>query len=278
MSVEKFIPEIWVKTFEKDLDAELVYYSNCNHKYEGEAKKPGDTIKILGLGKPTLRTFSDGKLHQLDAPEAIEDLSMTMPINQVTDFNFYVDDLDKRQAEGGDGLLGDYMSEAKTEVAEQQDAYIAKLVTAKQVKKVTKTSAVTVDTILGYIDDAYLQLLNNKVKRSTVVTLTASPQFCMLLKRAYVELDTNNSEMLKNGRVGRYSNIIVKESINSYNDGTYENIQIKTDRAISFVKPYIHMEAYRPDDYFEDAVKGFALYDGKVTRPKEIVNLQVKYA
>ena len=35
------------------------------------------------------------------------------------------------------------------------------------------------------------------------------------------------------------------------------------------------MEAYRPEEYFADAVKGYSLFDGKVTAPKEIVALQV---
>lgn len=276
MAIEKFIPEIWAQQFEKDLEKDLVFYENCNHQYEGLATKPGDTVKILGLGKPNLRSFGDGKLHKLDAPESIEDLSMTLPIMQVRDFNFYVDDLEKRQAEGGGGLLSEYMTQAKEEVAASQDAYIAKLVTAKQVKKETVTSALTKDTILDVIDTALLTLLNNDVKRTTEITLTAPPWFVMLMKKAYVELDTDNSAMMKNGRVGRYAGLTIKESTNVYNDGTYDNIQIKTNRAISFVKPYLHLEAYKPEDYFSDAVKGYALFDGKVTRPKEIVNLQVK--
>lgn len=276
MSIDKFKPIVWASQFEKDLEKALVFYENCNHQYEGLATKPGDSIKILGIGRPSTRTFTDGKLHKLEAPEAIQGTSMTIPINHVTDFNFYVDDLDKRQAQGGAGLLSQYMSEAKNEVAEQQDAYIASLVTDKNVKTTTATK-VTVDNILDIIDKAYLMLLKNDVKRSDTVTLTASPDFNMILKRAYVELDTNNSEMLANGRVGRYSNIIIKESNQVYNDGTNDIIQLKTNRAISFVKPYIHLEPYRPEEYFEDAVKGYALYEGAVTRPKEIVGIKVNY-
>ena len=98
----------------------------------------------------------------------------------------------------------------------------------------------------------------------------------MMVKQAYVHLDTNNSEMMKNGRVGKYGGMILKESNNVYNDGTHDYIQVKTNRAISFVNPYVHMEPYRPEGYFADAVKGYAIYDGKVTRPKEIVTLKAK--
>ena len=46
----------------------------------------------------------------------------------------------------------------------------------------------------------------------------------------------------------------------------------------AFVNPLTHTEAYRPEKSFADAVKGYALFDGKVVRPKEIINVNVKYA
>lgn len=277
MSTQKFKPIVWATQFNKDLEKTLVFYENCNHQYEGGARKPGDSVKILGIGKPSLRHHSDGKLHTLDTPEAIEDLSMTLPINQVVDFNFYVDDLDKRQAEGKGGLLSEYISEAKDEVAAAQDAYIASMANSSNVKAIGGSEVITKDNILNFIDNGLLALLKNDVKRTTTITLTASPQFTMILKKAYVDLDTNNSEMLKNGRVGRYSNVIIKESNQVYTDKGIEWIQLKTNRAISFVKPYLHLEPYRPEGNFSDAVKGYSLFDGKVTRPKEIVVLKAKY-
>jgi hypothetical protein len=276
MSIEKFKPIVWAEQFDKDLEKSLVFYEDCNHQYEGLATKPGDSIKILGLGRPTTRTFTDGKLHALDEPEAIQGTSMTIPLNQVTDFNFYVDDLDKAQAQGGSGLLSQYMTEAKNVVAEAQDKYIAGLVADSNVATIDSVK-VTTDNVLDIIDKAFLILLKNDVKRTDSVTMTVTPEFAMVLKRAYVDLDTNNSEMLANGKIGRYSNIVIKESNQVYNDGKNDIIQLKTNKAISFVKPYIHLEAYRPEGYFEDAVKGYALYDGAVTRPKEIVGIKVTY-
>ena len=277
MSFDKFKPVVWATQFEKDLEKSLVFYENCNHQYEGKATQPGDSIKILGIGKPSTRTHSDGRLHDLDKPEEVQGSSITMPINMVTDFNFYVDDLDKRQSEGGSGLLSAYMQEAKDAVAEAQDKYIASFAKDKNIYTETASAAITKDNILDFIDKAYLKLLQNDVKRGTEVTLTASPKFIMILKRAYVDLDTDNSEMIKNGRVGRYSGITIKESNQCEADSTHEYFQLKTNKAISFVKPYIHLEPYRPEGNFSDAVKGYALYDGKVTRPKEIVALKVKY-
>ena len=288
MALEKFIPEIWAKQFDKELERQLVFYENTNHKYEGIAKNPGDTVKILGLGMPTLTSYSDGKLHAVPTPEAIQDLSQTMPIRQIEEFAFYVDDLEKRQAEGGAGLLGEYMNQVKYLVANKQDAYIAGLVADTAVAKAYNTAPTVVAgtagsneaNILDAIDVALLKLLENDIQRTTEITLTAPPAFIQMLKKAYVELDTNNSEMMKNGRVGRYAGITIKESNNCLKTGNANSkithIQVKTNNAIAFVKPYLHLESYRPDGYFQDAVKGYSLYDGKVVRPKEIIDLNVK--
>ncbi len=278
MAIEKFIPEIWSKKFNEDLERDLVFYENCNHGYEGIATQPGDTIKILGLGDVNVRAYGDGKLHELGNPEEIEDLSMTMPIMQVRDFNFFIDDLEKRQAEGGSGLLSKYMAKAKTKVAREQDAYIASLVADPQVKVIDKTAGLTYKNVLDAIDEALEALWTNDVSRDTEVTITVPHKFVTMLKKAYVELDTDNSEMLKHGRVGRYGGAIIKASNNVYSSAadTYD-IQVKTNHAISFVKPYLHMESYKPEKFFRDGVKGYSLFDGKVTAPKEIVNLRMKF-
>ena len=242
MSTQKFKPIVWATQFQEDLDLACVFKENTNSEYEGLAKEPGDSVKILGIGKPTVRTWSDGKLHALDTAEDVEDISMTMPINQVADFNFKVGDLDKAQSAGKGSILSAYMSEAKDVVAEKMDGFIAAFAKDKNVKVAeTASSALTKDTILDFMDKGLLALLKNNVSRNTEITLTAPPWFIMMVKQAYVHLDTNNSEMMKNGRVGKYGGMILKESNNVYNDGTHDYIQVKTNSAISFVNPYVHM-------------------------------------
>ena len=84
----------------------------------------------------------------------------------------------------------------------------------------------------------------------------------------------------KNGKVAKYGNVTVKLSnnVSKSTDVTTDNIMISTKRAIAFAKPLTHTEAYRPEKKFADAVKGFVLFDAKVVRPKEVVNINVKYA
>lgn len=285
MSFQKFKPEVWSEKFMEDLDMKLVFKENCNHSYEGDARKPGDGVRILGLGEVPIYGWHDGKLHQLPDADEVSGNSVYMPINEIRYFHYVVGDLDQEQAKGGKGLISKYQSKAKDKMAEEIDSFIAKMhvgncETAYQAgTQITADGASSTTAILDAIDTAYLKLLEANVSRDTKVTLTAPPWFIMMLKRAYVELDTDNSAMIKNGRVGRYGGIELKESNNVYHatESSHDvyHIQLKTDDALAFVNPYTHSEGYRPDKFFEDCVKGYTLFDGMVVAPKQVIDLNV---
>ena len=284
MAFQKFKPEVWSQKFMEDLDKTLVFKEDCNHDYEGDAKKPGDAVRIFGLGDVEIGAWHHGKLEKLGDAQEVTGHSILMPINEIRTFNFEVgDDLDKAQAMGGSGLMGKFTTKAKDNIADVIDQFIAKLHVDNCAKAFVNDAQLTADPtdanktyILDAIDTAYLKLLENNVSRNTKVTLTAPPWFIMMLKRAYVELDTDNSAMLANGRVGRYGGITLKESNNVYVDAnTHAHIQLKTDEAIAFVNPYTHMEGYRPDPTFIDCVKGYTLFDGMVVAPKQVIDLNV---
>ena len=287
MAFQKFKPEVWSAKFMEDLDKTLVFKEDCNHSYEGDAKKPGDAIRIFGLGDVEINAWHNGKLGNVGTADEVTGHSILMPINEIRYFNFEVgDDLDKAQAMGGSGLMGKFETKAKDNMADEIDQFIAELhvnncdaAYTSGAAKIEANPSGTNTYILDAIDDAYLKLLEANVSRNTKVTLTAPPWFIMMLKRAYVELDTDNSAMLANGRVGRYGGITLKESNNVYHVDESGNdvyhIQLKTDEAIAFVNPYTHMEGYRPDETFIDCVKGYTLFDGMVVAPKQVIDLNV---
>jgi hypothetical protein len=114
----------------------------------------------------------------------------------------------------------------------------------------------------------------------TKKVIVVSPRFYTILKQAYADLDTDNSDLLKNGRVGRYGSVIVKMSNNvaTANGGLEDKIMLRTASAIAHIRAMTHTEAYRPEDGFADAVKGFILWGNKIVRPKELVVINAKYA
>lgn len=275
MSYNNFIPTVWAEAIERDLARKAVFAEDCNQKYEGNVQKMGDSVRILGVGKPTITKQVGGEI-VLQDPEKVEDTSVTMLINRIAYFNYMVDDIDKRQAAGG---VMEALSEESSEgLANAMDVDIAALAADKgAVKLYGSTQSITVDNVLDTLDEAVQRLQENDVPADAKVVATVPPWYLTLLRRAYEDLDTDNSQMLKNGRVGRYNNVIIKMSNNvSAISGGGSNIMVRTQRALAFANPLTHTEPYRPEKRFSDAVKGFCLYGTKIVRPKELIVMNVK--
>lgn len=279
MAYTNFIPSVWAESINRELERACVFVEDCNRQYEGNVKNKGDSVHILGVGKPTIHDDMDraGASGEIAAAEEIEDTSVILNINQIRYFNYKVSDIDKAQAVGG---LMDALSQETSEgLANAMDKYIANMVLDSNIAKITKTG-LSKDNVLDVLDDAIMRLQENDVNTANGVVITVSPRFYKLFKQAYVGKDTDNSEMLKNGKVAMYGSVTIKLSNNvaKTQDGAEDNIMIRTKRAIAFVNPLTHTEAYRPEKSFADAVKGYVLFDGKVVRPKEIFNICVQYA
>ncbi len=280
MAYQNFIPSVWAESINRELERACVFVEDCNRQYEGLVASKGDSVHILGVGKPTIKSLERENANGvIDDAEEIEDTSVILGINQIRYFNYKVGDIDKAQAVGG---LMDALSQETSEgLANEMDKYIASMATDPQVQSLNAGAVlVTKDNVLSLLDDAIEKLQENDVNMASGITVTVSPRFYKLFKQAYIGKDTDNSQMLENGRVAMYGNVTVKLSNNvaKTDSGAVDNIMIRTKRAIAFVNPLTHTEAYRPEKSFADAVKGFALFDGKVVRPKEIININVKYA
>jgi hypothetical protein len=280
MAYANFIPSVWNEGINRELERLCVFVEDCNRQYEGSVKKKGESVTILGVGKPTIKSLAKAnRNNDIDAPEEIEDTSVIMYINQIRYFNYMVGDIDKAQAVNG--VMDALEQETSEGLADEVDKYVASFAVDSSVAKLySAATTVTKDNILGVLDQAIQKLYENDVKATTKIVVTISPRFYTLFKQAYIDKDTDNSEMLKNGRVAKYGNVIVKMSNNVHktDSGATDNIMIRTQRAIAFAKPLTHTEPYRPEKKFADAVKGFILFDAKVVRPKEVININVKYA
>lgn len=275
MAFKNFVPSIWSIGIERELEKALVFAEDCNRKYEGEVKKMGDSVRILGVGRPTIITTTDSEI-KLSGPEVVDDTSVVLPIKQISYYNFKVDDIDTRQSQGS--LLDALTGESSYGIANAMDTHIASMAACREAIKLSKAPIVlTKDNVLAEIDKAIENLYLNDVRPNSDIVLTVPPWFYMLLKQAYTALDTDNSKILENGKVGKYGNVSVKMSNNVYKDENGASlVMLRTKNAIAFANPHTVAEAYRPQNEFSDAVKGFSLYQAKIVRPKELVVLNVK--
>ena len=280
MAYSNFIPSVWAESINRELERACVFVEDCNRQYEGLVSKKGDSVHILGVGKPTIKSIERANASgEIDEAEEIEDTSVILNISQIRYFNYKVGDIDKAQAIGG--LMDALSLETSEGLANEMDKFIASMATGEDVAKLTPSATVvTKDNVLDILDEAIMKLQENDVNMASGITVTVSPRFYKLFKQAYISKDTDNSSMLENGKVCMYGNVTVKLSNNvaKSDDGQTDNILIRSKRAIAFVNPLTHTEAYRPEKSFADAVKGYVLFDGKVVRPKELVNINVKYA
>lgn len=274
MAYQNFIPTVWAEAINRELERKLVFAEDCNRQYEGTVKKMGDTVRILGVGKPTVTETVDKEI-SLDPPETVEDTSVILPIRHIAYFNFKVDDIDKRQAVGG--VMEALNAEASQGVAGKMDQLIGSMALAKNAKLHAADAVnITKTNVMAELDKVLAMLYENDVAPDSKIVATVPPWFYIVLRQAYTDLDTDNSAMLKNGKVGRYGNVTVKMSNNVAKSGEASRIMVRTPQAVAFANPMTHTEAYRPESGFSDAVKGFALYDAKIVRPKELVVLNCK--
>ncbi len=277
MSYKNFVPRVWAKKIQHELERKMVFAEDCNREYEGEVTNIGDTVKILGVGKPTIKTQVGGDI-VLTGAEKVESTAVSMPINHIAYFDYMVGDIDKLQATGG--IMEALNKESSLGVANEMDKLISEVARDKLAVRFNPTAtAITKDNVLSTIDAALVKLYDNDVQPNDEIVMTVKPWFYMILKQAYTALDTDNSKMLENGKVGRYGNVIVKMSNNVVQDtNSNDLVMIRTKKAIAFANPKVHTEPYRPEKAFADAVKGFALYDTKIVRPKELIVLNCKAA
>lgn len=280
MAYNNFKAKIWANEIMTDLTRNLVFGADCVTKYSGSITNKGDTVRIPGVAKPTITSFAANQKVTLSSPEEVADTSVSVVADHVETFNFGVDDID--QAQGADGLVRVLTTEASEEMANKIDAFLGGLSANKQAVKLysagTTPWTISTSNVLTVIDTALEKLYENDVNPSTTITITVSPKFFTIFRQAYIKLDTDNSAMLKNGKVAQYGNAIIRMSNNVYKDSnSYDFIQVKTQRALALVKSTPHVEPYRVESQFTDAVKGFVIYGGQIIRPKEMVNIVATY-
>ena len=280
MAFDNFKAKIWSKAIDRELERAFVFADGTNQQYSGEIKGLGDTVRILGVGKPTVTEHDliNGDI-SLSTPEKVSDTSVSLVVDKAAYFNYAVGDIDKEQGAGN--VLSVLNDEASQEVANKIDQHIANLVHPDKPSyiesvKYTKTQ-ITNANVMSTFDAVQAMLYANDVSPATEVEMIIPPWLYMVFRQAYQAKDTDNSEYLTNGKVAKYGNMTIKMSNNVAvkNDGTRDvyYVQVRTKRAIAFASSEAHTEAYRPESSFSDAVKGFKLYGAKIVRNKELIVL-----
>jgi hypothetical protein len=277
MAVSNFQQTIWSKAIQKELKTITSLRNHCDFQYEKDSKNAKE-VKILSVTRPTIRTYSPGTSL---TREGLTDASLTLALNQYRYFDFEVEDIDKAQSVPG--LMEDAARQASLGLAEEGDKYVASLIEAgvedgtsplgqsASVISLTKANAV------ASVEDGFAYLYGKNCRINDTFYLEVAPKVFTLYRQALTELSTDNPEVLKKGAVGKINNAFVcienllptgKTGTGS-TDNVYYNV-LRTDKAIAFAEQIDKVEAYRPHDAFQDALKGLYVFGAKIVRPDEI--------
>ena len=259
---------IWHKAYERALETITSMRNHCDFKYSKDSKNAKE-VKILNAVRPTVKNYVPGTPIE---KEYISATDMTLKLDQFRYFNIALDDI--HEAQSVPGAMEATAKEGSLALAEEGDKYVAELVKAGVAAgtiEAIEGGALTKTNVVDKVEDAFAVLYGNNCKVSEKYWLEVAPSMFKVFRPALTEVLTNNVEMAKKGVVGRYGNAEVTiENLLAQADGSVYN-QLRTEHAIAFVEQINKVEAYRPQDAFEDALKGLYVFGGLVTRPEEIV-------
>lgn len=272
MSYNNFIPTVWSATIERERERRVVAAKLCWREFEGEIKDAGDTVKIQGVTRPTIGTYT--KNTTSITPENLNDQSTILKVDQSKYFAFEIDDIDKVQGKGN--VMAAQMAEAAAALAEDMDDYIYSLYgdAGETIDCANLTSA----TVFSKIMSGIKELWSKNVPKNEEIYLEVSPGMLEKMVLARIVKADPNEKTVDNGYVDGFLGTKVYMSNGIYNDNTYDYCFLRTKKAIALADQFSKIEAYRPENSFSDAVKGLHLYGAKVIRPKELVVLKFSAA
>lgn len=267
-TVQHFQRTVWSASILRSLDTITSLRKHCNFEYEKDTKNARE-VKILGVTRPTIRTYVKGTPL---VRESAEDTSQNLVLDQFRYFNFEVEDIDKAQSQPG--LMEALTDEASKGLALEGDKYVAVVVKqaadAGDISVSASVITLTNANAMASVEEGFATLYEHNCSVHDTFYLEVAPRVFTTYRQQLTELSTNNPEILKKGAVGKINNAFVCiENCLAEAEGAYYNI-LRTEKAVAFAEQIESVEAYRPEDAFTDAVKGLYVFGAKIVRPEEI--------
>lgn len=269
----KFVPTVWSTRTLAHLDKALVYGDLVNTDYEGEIKNFGDSVKINQLGPITVSDY-DPATGLSDAEELTAN-QVTLTVDKAKTFNFKVEDILAAQANVD--LVDKATQRAAYAVAEAIDTDIATKVTDAGIKVGTSGAPIEVDAdnIYDTLVDLDVKLSENNVDKLERFIVLPPALIGLLVKDARF---TRNDKVVENGivSIGKVASLEVRESNNVPLAAGKYSVMAGSKSAVAYAGQITHIEGYRPEKSFSDAVKGLFTYGVKVIQPKALAHVILK--
>ncbi|MDI9399950.1 MAG: P22 phage major capsid protein family protein [Euryarchaeota archaeon] len=274
MAITNFIGEVWAAQILQNLQKSLVYgqVGVINRDYEGDVKGKGDTVRITAHGPITIENYD--RSVGIGDPEELDDASTTLEIDQAKYFNFRIEDIDAAQMNVA--LMESATRDAAYQLAEVADEYIASVMVAQAGLAVG--SDVAPKIFDGSTDSVAEELLAVKVAMDEANVPTAGRWVVMppwlvaqLIKDGWASMVawSGTEGIMMNAEVAKLFAFNILQSNNVPNtDGDHYKVIAGVSRATTFADSVNETEAYRPEKFFADALRGLHCYGAKVVDPE----------
>lgn len=278
MAIANFIPTIWSAKMLVSFRQKAILAALANREYEGEAKS-GNSVKITGVVDVAVKDYkagalsdgAGGTLPRTTTPDEITDTTITLPINQEKNFDFYVDDIDAAQAAG---KLTPYTDSAAAGLVEDADRFLAALLFLQGTAVTPGAAATDAKTAWNVIRDLRKALNKAKVPQGERI-FVANAEFSALLEENDSKLmQANTSGSTKGLQEAELPRILGFDGFASENLPTVNKPSIVAyhKSALAYVSQIEKTEGMRAQNKFADRLRGLHVYGGKVLRPTAVAH------
>lgn len=286
MAIDNFIPEIWSSRIKSNLKNAHVAAKLVNRDYEGEIKNQGDTVHINSIGRITVKPYV--KNVAIDDPEILSGDQTTLLIDQGRYFNFYVDDIDKKQQ--NPKVMSEATQDAAHALADVADKFIFGMYGDAHADNKLGSDTVPLDGSDAGFDiyktfTSLRKLLNKKnvPKADRWALVDAEIEELLLNDDRFARTGTaRGDEVVAKGQLGTIAGFTIYASNNAPvvegTTGAISHILAGTKAAISYAEQILETTAFKPEKHFGDAVKALHVYGGKVVRPEALAVAHIDVA
>ncbi|MBP6001845.1 MAG: hypothetical protein KA746_00290 [Pyrinomonadaceae bacterium] len=271
-----FLPTVWAARLLVALEKALVYgqANVSNRDYEGEIREAGNTVKIGSIGDVSIGNYV--KNTDISDPEVLTDEEQSLLIDNAKYFNFYVDSVDRAQANAN--IMDEAMRRSAWSLRAAADSFLATTMEAavpggNKIGSVGTPIVPTKDDAYEYLVDLGVLLDEGNVPTDGRFVVVPAWFHGLLLKDdRFVRSGTFRGDVrLANGEVGEAAGFRILKSNNVPNDaGTKYKIIAGHAMATAFAEQVLDVQTYKPEKRFGDAVKGLHVYGAKVVRPESL--------
>lgn len=268
MAIQNFIKTVWDANIARALQKTHVFASVANRSYQGQVKALGDKVKIVQVSDVTINQYTRGQ--QLSR-QNMDDAALELVADQAHYFDFQVNDVDAVQEKPA--VLIATTDNAGYGFRDAADTYMAGLYTQAGLTSYA-TSTTPWDVTSLNVEDVLLDMKEKMARLPLAGRFLICPEwFHNKLILAGLTSKADNNAIFTNGLVDKVMgfDILLSENVSATTGApTWDQTRIIAGirgQSFAFADAILDTEAYRPHDYFSDAVRGIYVFGAKVVRP-----------